>query len=502
MSLPTGDSVESITAFEALQGELVYQFEHHFPDPLAPKAVIVIPSQTLDQEILAKVTGISHYEERLLCLLMLLRMPRTHLIYVTSLPIDEAIIDYYLHLLPGVPPRHARQRLTLLSCYDGSPRSLSEKILERPRLIEKIRQSIPPHCAAHIVGFNITPYEHALALLLKVPIYGTPYWLNHLGTKTGSRELFRQAGLFLPPGYEHLRDMDDVLQALQTLKHEHPDLRKAVVKLNEGFSGDGNATYSFEEHGMPLCEADLRAHLRFVAEDLHYDVFAQKMRQMGGIVEAFIDGNPKASPSVQCRITPLRQVEVVSTHDQILGGRHEQVYIGATFPAHRAYADEIGHLGYRVAEVLAAKGVMGRFSIDFISVKEPAGWWRHFALEINLRKGGTTHPYLMLQFLTNGYYDHHTGSYQTPNGQSRYYFATDNLHAQAYRGLTADDLLDIAVCQNIHYDAATQEGVVFHLIGALSQYGKLGAVCIGSSPERARAFFDSAKAALDSATSL
>jgi hypothetical protein len=58
------------------------------------------------------------------------------------------------------------------------------------------------------------------------------------------------------------------------------------------------------------------------------------------------------------------------------------------------------------------------------------------------------------------------------------------------------------VCQDIHYDAATQEGVVFHLIGALSQYGKLGAVCIGSSPERARAFFEKAKAALDAATSL
>jgi hypothetical protein len=57
----------------------------------------------------------------MLCLLLLLRMPRTRVIYVTSTPISESIIDYYLHLLPGVPGLHARRRLTLVSCNDASP---------------------------------------------------------------------------------------------------------------------------------------------------------------------------------------------------------------------------------------------------------------------------------------------------------------------------------------------------------------------------------------------
>jgi hypothetical protein len=30
---------------------------------------------------------------------------------------------------------------------------------------------------------------------------------------------------------------------------------------------------------------------------------------------------------------------------------------------------------------------------------------------------------------------------------------------------------------------------MFHLIGAMSQYGKLGLVCIGNSPERAYGYF-------------
>lgn len=136
--------------YEALQKELMVQFEQSFPDPMAPKTVVIVPSQTLDPEILAKIKGIIHYEERLLCLLLLLRMPRTHIIYLSSMPIDEIIIDYYLHLLPGITARHARQRLTLLSCYDTSNRSLTQKILDRPRLIEKIRRCIPPGHAAHL----------------------------------------------------------------------------------------------------------------------------------------------------------------------------------------------------------------------------------------------------------------------------------------------------------------------------------------------------------------
>ncbi|KAF0235489.1 MAG: ATP-grasp fold domain-containing protein [bacterium] len=89
--------------FQKTQNQFLEQYERIFPDPLAPKTVVIVPSLTMDQEILAKIKGISYYEERLLCLLMLLRMPRTKIIYVTSLPIDPIIIDYYLHLNPRTP---------------------------------------------------------------------------------------------------------------------------------------------------------------------------------------------------------------------------------------------------------------------------------------------------------------------------------------------------------------------------------------------------------------
>ena len=41
---------------------------------------------------------------------------------------------------------------------------------------------------------------------------------------------------------------------------------------------------------------------------------------------------------------------------------------------------------------------------------------------------------------------------------------------------------------------------MFHLIGALSQYGKLGMVCIGDSPQKAYALFEETVACLDRET--
>jgi hypothetical protein len=47
-----------------------------FRDRHAPQTIVVIPSLSLDRDELRKREGAAHYEERLLCLLMLLRFSR------------------------------------------------------------------------------------------------------------------------------------------------------------------------------------------------------------------------------------------------------------------------------------------------------------------------------------------------------------------------------------------------------------------------------------------
>ena len=498
--MPTPGSPEEREAFRRLQARLPGLFRRVFPDPKAPRTVLILPSFSLDQEVMAKITGVAHYEERFLCLLLLLRMPRTRIVFVTSTPIPDSVIDYYLHLLPDVPTRHARGRLTLLSCDDAAPRPLTAKILDRPDLLARIDAAIADPGGAHMTCFNVTDLERSLAVRLGIPIYGCDPDLHHLGSKSESRKLFREVDVAMPDGFEDLADAQQVTEALTELKARNPDLGRAVVKLNEGFSGEGNALFSFDDaptgRGLAAWTRDRLPALAFEARDMTWEGFDAKIEEMGAVAEVYVEGADKRSPSSQFRVDPLGGLEAISTHDQIMGGNSDQIFLGCRFPADEGYRLEIQSEGLKAAEALRRRGVLGRFGVDFISVRDD-GRWRHYAIELNLRKGGTTHPFLMLQFLTDGAYDPETGLYRTPAGQPRYYYASDNLEKPGYLGLTPDDLIDIAVLNGLHFHGATQEGVVFHLLGALCEFGKLGVVCVAETLDRAQSLYEETTAILD-----
>ena len=124
---------QELEAFERLKPRLATVWSSVSGSAEMPATSVVVPSLSLDQEELAKLTGASYYEERLLFLLIRLRNPRANLVYVTSQPVHPLTLDYYLNLLAGVPASHARARLTMLCAYDASARPLSQKVLERPR---------------------------------------------------------------------------------------------------------------------------------------------------------------------------------------------------------------------------------------------------------------------------------------------------------------------------------------------------------------------------------
>jgi PGM1 C-terminal domain len=493
-------SAEERVAFAALQARLPALFRAVFADPAAPRTVVVVPGLSMDGEVLAKVVGGRHYEERQLAMLMLLRLPNTRIVYASSTRIEPAIVDYHLALLPGVAPRDARRRLVLLAAGDASAESLTRKILERPRLLERIRAAIGDPALAHLSCFNVTPDERTLAVRLGIPLYGCDPELMELGGKSGSRQAFREAGIALPDGREDLHDITDLVEALVELRRRNPALTRAVVKLNHGFSGEGNAVFTFagcpDEGAARWIAAHLPLNLAIEARELGWDRYAGKLAEQGGIVEAWVTGEGVRSPSVQMRITPVGELEFISTHDQILGGPSGQIFQACTFPADPAYARDIQSLTWRVGEVLRARGVLGRFGVDFVSVPRDGGW-EHHAIEINLRKGGTTHTYQMLQFLTGGRYDAERAGFVTPAGLARCYFATDNVTSPAYRRLTAEDLFEIAAQRGLRWDPLQQRGITFGLVGALPECGKLGMVAIDEDRDSARRRFRQAVAVLD-----
>ena len=473
--------------------------------------ILVIPSFSVDQQVGDKVTGFLHYEERLLFSLIRLRNPLTRVIYITALPLCPIVIDYYLQLLPGIPFSHARDRLLLISTYDGSLKPLTQKILDRPRLVAKIRRALRPH-KSYMVCYNSTDLEQQLSLKLGIPLLAASPEVLKWGSKSGSRRIFAEAGIAHPDGSYTVRNSADLIDELWQLWQRQPDLKRIVVKLNEGFSGEGNAMLDLrpiqEYRPDQSNEAETKAALSkqltqmsFQGAGETWKTFSARIPELGAIVEAFVEGEIKRSPSVQGYIRPSGEVEIVSTHDQILGGTDGQVYEGCYFPADADYRHELQELGLKVGEVLAEKGAIERYGVDFITVQDfETKKWDIQAIEINLRKGGTTHPFMTLRLLTNGTFDYETGNFLSQQNQAKYYISTDNLQKEQYRGLLPDDLMDIIAQERLHFDSSSRTGTVFHLMGALSEFGKLGLTSIGNSLEEAQAIYERVETVLDQAT--
>ena len=465
------------------------------------ESVVVVPSMSVDRVVPGSGGMSQALEERLLFLLLLLRQPRLRMVYVTSQPIDPLIVEYYLSLLPGVIPSHARSRLSLVSVGDYGPQPLTEKLLARPRILRRIRELIPDRTMSHLIPYNTTNAERDLAVLLGIPMYGADPRLFPLGTKTGCRRLFARAGVRHPAGFEDLHTRDDLERSLVSLRAQRPDAHGAMVKLNEGVSGAGNAVVDLRDLPAPGSPDEAEAVAGRVGamelEDGRIDpgAYLAKLEERGGIVEERIAGDELRSPSVQMRVTPVGEVEVLSTHDQVLGGPSGQTYLGCRFPADAAYAGLITADAQRIGELLAREGVLGRFAIDFVTVRQGDAWQAH-AIEINLRKGGTTHPFLTLQFLTDGRYDADDGRFVTPGGEERHLVATDHLEDPSLRGLCVEDLFDLLARSGLHFDQARETGIVFHMMSALTTFGRVGMTAISDTPESAQELYDRAEQAL------
>lgn len=447
--------------------------------------LVVVPSLTFPESELRKIVGIQFYEERLLFLLLLLRRPELRVVFVTSLRVEEPIVEYYLRFVPA--DVRAGDRLWLLALWDPKARSLTEKLLERPDAVARLRHLAEGDSC--LLTFNVSPLEERLAEEIGAPLYGCPEDLVHLGSKSGARRVARDADVEVPPGAEDVGSLHELEKALDDLRTRAPAARSAVVKLNYGFSGQGNAIVDLGEGG-PVADR----HTVFCAEEESWPSFAAKLEEQGGVVEELMKVPGMVSPSVQMRIAPDGSCEVVSTHDQILGGPDDQVYLGCRFPADPRYRGAIQEAGRRIARVLSDRGVIGSFGIDFVIA--PGDPPVPYLTEINLRMGGTTHPFLMTEFVTGGAYDEATGELVV-GGRAKHYVATDNLKSDSYAGIAPEALIGAIDAAGLAFDPVTNTGVLLHLLGSLKKHGKTGMTCVADSAADADALYDMAVGVLE-----
>jgi putative glutamine amidotransferase len=132
---------------------------------------------------------------------------------------------------------------------------------------------------------------------------------------------------------------------------------------------------------------------------------------------------------------------------------------------------------------------MGRVGIDFVIARDCDGGWREYAIEINLRDGGTTHSFGALRLLTGGSYDPERSEFTTASGARRFYHASDDLENRAWTGTNIDRVNEAAAQRRLLYDPAREAGAVFHMGRSLASEGRVGVTAIGASRRQTERIF-------------
>jgi hypothetical protein len=467
--------------FARLQARLGPVLELNRPGVGVDHVLVALPSFSLGESLL------SHYVDRipalehryLMALLLLNRIEQCEMVLVLCEAPAREVLDYYLSLIAEERRTVARGRLHVLEVPDPSGRAIAAKLLDRPDLLDQLTGHIGDR-PAFIEPWNVTVDEVNVARRLGVPINGASPELWPLGFKSAGRRLFREAGVPLPVGREDVRTVDDVLAAISAVRAERPHVAGVVVKHDDSGAGDGNVVLDLRTPG------ELRAAL-----DGLPDWYRQDLAK-GGVVEELIAGTRFSSPSAQIDVLPDGSVTVLATHEQVLGGAGGQVYMGCRFPADPVYAPRLAHFARMVGQRLAARGVVGRASVDFAAACDATGAWAVYALEVNLRKGGTTHPYAALRNLVPGHYDTDAGRWLAVDGSERAYWSTDNLLDPAWRGLRPAAVITQIAAEGLQFDGTTGTGVVLHMLSCLAIDGRLGLTAFGRSPQHAAALYEAA----------
>jgi PGM1 C-terminal domain len=482
--------------FEQLQAQLGRAWALNRPGMGVEHVLVVLPSFSVGESLL------SHYASRIPALehrylvthLMLHRIQACELVFLTCQAPSQEVVDYYTSLVPADRRASVRARFRLLVVPDNTPRAIAAKLLDRPDLLQALRASFGDR-PVFIGPWNVTDREVEVALRLQVPIDGTVPSLWPLGYKSAGRRLFAEAGVPAPVGREEVRTVEEVVAAIAAIRAARPAAPGVVIKHDNSGAGDGNVVIDLRQvGGGPAAGEQVRARVAALPEWYLRDLAA------GGVVEERIAGVRFASPSVQLDISPYGEVAVLSTHEQLLGGETGQVYVGCRFPADPAYARDLARHGRAIGTRLAARGVVGRLSVDFAVASDEAGGWQVFALEVNLRRGGTTHPFVVLRNLVPGRYDADAGQWVAADGTARSYWSTDNLVDPGWLGLPPATVIKAVTGAGLQFDYRTGTGVVLHMLSCLAIDGRFGLTAIGRTPEQAAAFYHATKSAVDGHT--